>query len=325
MVEFGYSLLAEQEGPQQLVSDAKLAEDAGFDFVTLSDHYYPWIDEQGHSPYAWGVLGAISQATSRVQLASLVTCPIRRYHPAVVAQKAATISLLSGGRFTLGIGAGENLNEHVVGDWPPAPQRHEMLVEALEIIRPLLHGETVRFSGVHFEVPQARLYDPPADGLPIAVAVSGRATADIAGEYGDAMVATQPMPQLPQYFDEAGGQGKPRYGQLSICYGPDEKQCEKLAYEQFRWSGFGWRVKSELPDPAAFATASERVRPEDVASSITCGPDTDKHVAAIRAYIDAGFTHVCVAQIGREMQEPFLDWARRELLPALRDEGTGHA
>lgn len=318
MVEFGYSLMSEQTGPKQLVAEAVLAESAGFDFATISDHYYPWLEEQGHSPYAWGVLGAISHATGRIRLVSLVTCPTRRYHPAVVAQKAATVALLSDGRFTLGVGPGENLNEHIVGDWPPPAQRHEMLVEAIEIIRALLRGETVRFSGVHFEVPEARLYDPPQDGVPIAVAISGRSTADIAGEFGDAMVAVQPDPRLSRLFDQAGGQGKPRYGQLAICYGPDEARCQKTVHELARFQPLGWPVMSELPNPEAFAAASQFVRPEDLAATVPCGPDTDRHVAAIRRYLDAGFTHVCVVHVGAPGRDQFFDWAQHELLPALR-------
>lgn len=318
MVEFGYSLMSELTGPKELVDEAVLAESAGFDFATISDHYYPWLEEQGHSPYAWGVLGAISHATERMRLVSLVTCPTRRYHPAVVAQKAATVALLSDGRFTLGVGAGENLNEHIVGDWPAPAQRHEMLVEAIEIIRALLRGETIRFSGVHFEVPDARLYDPPADGVPIAVAISGRSTADIAGEFGDAMVAVQPEPRLNRLFDEAGGQGKPRYGQLAICYGPDESQCQKIAHEKMRFAPLGWPVMSELPDPDGFGAATQFVRPDDLAMTLPCGPDLDRHVAAIRKYVDAGYTHVCMTQAGGRGKSEFFDWAQNELLPALR-------
>lgn len=318
MVEFGYSLMSELTGPKELVDEAVLAESAGFDFATISDHYYPWLEEQGHSPYAWGVLGAISQATERMRLVSLVTCPTRRYHPAVVAQKAATVALLSDGRFTLGVGPGENLNEHIVGDWPPPAQRHEMLVEAIEIIRALLRGDTVRFSGIHFEVPQARLYDPPADGVPIAVAISGRSTADIAGEFGDAMVAVQPEARLSRLFEEAGGGGKPRYGQLAICYGPDEAQCKKIVHEKMRFAPLGWPVMSELPDPDSFAAATQFVRPDDLASTLPCGPDLDRHVAAIRKYVDAGFTHVCMIQAGGRGKSEFFDWAQNQLLPALR-------
>ncbi|MDT4986455.1 MAG: hypothetical protein QOI74_549 [Micromonosporaceae bacterium] len=318
MATFGYTLMGEQTGPTQLVDDAVRAEQAGFDFAVSSDHYYPWLAEQGHSPYAWSVLGAVAYATSRIGLMSFVTCPIRRYHPAVVAQKAATVALMSDGRFTLGLGAGENLNEHVVGAWPHVTQRHRMLVEALDIIRPLLDGETVRHSGDHFEVPAAKLWDRPDDGVPIALAVSGPSSCELAGEHADAVIATEPKPELFELFDRAGGAGKPRYGQVPVCYGPDEAQCRKVAHEQFRWSGLGWPVNAELPDHTSFAGASASVTEDDVAKAITCGPDLDSHVQAVRTYLDAGFTHVALVQVGAEGQRAFLDFADRVLLPALR-------
>jgi G6PDH family F420-dependent oxidoreductase len=318
MAEFGYSLLCEQSGPQQLVSDAALAEEAGFDFATISDHYSPWLEEQGHSPYAWSVLGAIAQVTERMDLVSLVTCPTGRYHPAIVAQKAATMGLLSEGRFTLGIGAGENLNEHVVGAWPRTQERHDALGEALEIIRSLLDGEALTYSGNHFEVSDARIYDLPPEQVPVAVAMSGPVSAQLAGDYGDAMVAVQPRSEYIRMFDAAGGTGKPRYGQVSVCYGPDEAACRRIAHEQSRFNILGWQVMSELPNTEAFAAATKYVRPDDVAQMVPCGPDLEQHVSAIRDYVDAGFTHVAVVQVGGENQREFLSWAERDLLPALR-------
>jgi G6PDH family F420-dependent oxidoreductase len=196
MVSFGYTLMGEQAGPVQLVDDAVRAEAVGFEFAVASDHYNPWLPEQGHSPYTWAVLGAAAHATRDLGLMSFVTCPIGRYHPAVVAQKAATVGVLSGGRFTLGLGAGENLNEHVVGAWPHVTQRHEMFAEALEVIRPLLAGETVHHSGTYFEVPEARLWDRPDDGVPTAMAVSGPESIELAAEYADAMIATEPKASL---------------------------------------------------------------------------------------------------------------------------------
>jgi G6PDH family F420-dependent oxidoreductase len=316
--EFGYTLMGEQSGPTELVDQAVRAEAAGFDFAVASDHYYPWLDVQGHSPYTWSVLGAVAYATRAMRLMSFVTCPTRRYHPAVVAQKAATIGVMSQGRFTLGLGAGENLNEHVVGGWPHVTQRHEMLAEALEIIRPLLAGETLHHSGEYFDVPEARLWDRPDEGVPIGLAVSGPDSCRLAGEYADAMIATEPKAELVKGYDEAGGVGRPRYGQVAICYGPDEAACRRLAHEQFRWFGLGWPVNAELPGPKSFERASASVTEEDVAASIPCGPDLHKYVAAVREFIDAGFTHVAVVQIGARTQGPFLDFAEKELLPALR-------
>ena len=224
MTLIGYTMMGEQAGPKQLVRDVVLAEQAGFDFAVISDHYFPWLDSQGHAPYAWSVLGAAAQATDRIPLMTYVTCPIRRYHPAVVAQKAATMQLLSDGRFTLGLGAGENLNEHIVGGrWPLASVRHQMLAEAVQIIRALWAGGTVTYRGRHFEVESARVWDLPETAPPIGIAVSGPGSCRLAGRHADAMIATEPRAELGQLFDGAGGSGKPRIGQIALSYDPDER------------------------------------------------------------------------------------------------------
>ena len=319
MVSVGYTLMSEQTSPKDLVDYAVRAEQAGFDLAVISDHYNPWLESQGHSPYAWSVLGAVAHATSSIELMSFVTSPIRRYHPAVVAQKAATVGVLSDGRFTLGLGAGENLNEHVVGAWPHVTQRHDMFDEALQIIRSLLDGDRLSFSGEYFEVPEARLWDLPERRVPIGVAISGKASAELAAQYGDAAVATEPEASILSLFDEAGGRGKPKYGQVPICWGPDEAECRRIAHDQFRWFGLGWKVNAELPEPKSFSSASQFVREEDVAAGVTCGPDVDKHVEAFKKYVDAGFTHVALIQIGGDSQPEFLDWAQKDLLPRLKD------
>jgi G6PDH family F420-dependent oxidoreductase len=320
MVEFGYTMMCEQAGPAQLVRDACLAEEAGFDFAVMSDHYFPWLDAQGHSAYAWSVLGAVAQATSRIPLMTYVTCPIRRYHPAVVAQKAATVALLSEGRLTLGLGAGENLNEHVVGGgWPPVDVRHEMLTEAIEIIRELWDGGYLRYDGEHFKVESAKLWDLPPTPPKIGVAASGAQSVRIAAHYGDALIATEPKPELGRMFDEFGGTGKPRIGQIPVCYDTDAEAAKQRAHEQFRWFAGGWKVNAELPGPSAFAAATQFVTPDDVAEQIPCGPDVATHVEAIKSYVDAGYTHVALVQIGGDHQEEFVGWATKELLPALRE------
>ncbi|MBO0830063.1 MAG: TIGR03557 family F420-dependent LLM class oxidoreductase, partial [Streptosporangiales bacterium] len=222
MTAFGYTLMTEQAGPRQLVRDAVAAEQAGFDFAVMSDHYFPWLDSQGHSPNAWPTLGSVAHATERIELMTYVTCPTMRYHPAVVAQQAATVGLLSDGRFTLGLGAGENLNEHVVGrGWPPANVRHEMFGEALRIIRELFDGGYVNFTGDHYRVDSAKIWDLPEPRPRIGVAVSGRQSCELAGRYADAMIATEPEPGLGAMFDAAGGAGKPRVGQTPVCWDPD--------------------------------------------------------------------------------------------------------
>jgi G6PDH family F420-dependent oxidoreductase len=321
MVAFGYTLMTEQRGPKGLVSDAVGAERAGFDFAVSSDHYFPWLDEQGHAPYAWSVLGAVAARTERIGLMTYVTCPTFRYHPAVVAQKAATLSLLADGRFLLGLGSGENLNEHVVGrGWPSVNTRHEMFGEALVIIRQLLDGGVVNFVGDHFRVDSARLYDRPESRPPIGVAVGGPQSVGLFAKHADALIAVQPEKGLVHGFDAAAGRKAPKIGQQPICWDPDEGAAVRRAHEQFRWFGGGWKVNAELPGPASFAAATQFVRPEDVAEAIPCGPDTGKLVGAFKPWADAGFTHVALVQIGGDSQPAFLDYARDELLPALRRE-----
>jgi len=319
MVSIGYTIMGEQAGPKQLVADAVHAEQVGFDFLAASDHYFPWLEEQGHSPYTWSVLGAVAHATDRIELMTYVTCPTMRYHPAVVAQKAATVQLLSDGRFTLGLGAGENLNEHVVGGaWPPVDLRHEMLDDALEIIRGLFDGQTVTFRGRHLATENAKLWDLPPERPRIGVAASGPASCALAAKHADALIAVQPDAELGQQFDDDGGRGKPRIGQAALSYDPDESAATKRAVEQFRWFAGGWNVMSELPGPTHFAAASQNVRADDMTSEVPCGPDVSAHVDGVRKFVDAGFTHVALVQIGGETQSAFLDWAADELLPELR-------
>jgi G6PDH family F420-dependent oxidoreductase len=319
MVAVGYTLMCEQSGPKELIEQAVRAEEAGFDHLVISDHYHPWLATQGHSPYAWSILGAVAHVTSRVRLMNFVTCPIRRYHPAVVAQMAATIGVLSDDRFTLSLGAGENLNEHVVGAWPHVHQRHEMFEEALQIIRPLLDGEKLSFTGRHFQVPEAYLWDRPQTRMPIAVAASGPHSARLAAEYGDALVCDNPDTDVVRLYDDAGGAGRPRFGQVALCYGPNVGDCRRTVHEQWRWATLNWSVRSELPEPASFLSAVEAVRPEDVLQVVPCGPDPDAHLRAVERYVDAGFTDVALVQVGAEGQPMFLDWARDELLPRLRE------
>jgi G6PDH family F420-dependent oxidoreductase len=312
--------MSEQSGPRELVVHAAAAERAGFEFEVISDHYFPWLDEMGHSPYAWSVLGAVTQVTSQVELMTFVTCPLMRYHPAVVAQKAATVDLLSGGRFTLGLGAGENLNEHVVGaGWPPVNVRHEMLEEAMTIIRELFQGGYVNFAGDHYRVDSAKLWDLPQQPVPIGVAVSGEQSITTFAPLADHLIGVEPDAETVARWDAAVGHSSSRkIGQLPISWAPDRDKAVARAHEMFRWFGGGWKVNAELPGPAGFAGASQFVRPEDVADSIPCGPDLDAIVKAVREFEDAGFTDLALVQIGDESQHDFLQVAEKELLPALR-------
>lgn len=321
MTRFGYTMMCEQSPPDALVGDILAAEHAGFDFSVISDHYQPWLVSQGHSPYAWAVLGAAAQATERIPLMSFVTCPTLRYHPAVVAQKAATIQILSGNRFRLGLGAGESLNEHVVGKrWPAVVERHRMLSEAIDVITALFDQEgTVNYHGQHFQVDSARLWDQPDRRVPIGVAVSGADSCRLAGTKADLMIATEPKPQLGELFEAAGGEGKPRVGQIALCYDTDRDTAIRRAHDQFRWFGLGWKVNADLPNPDSFESATELVTPEQVAQQIACGPDVGEHVNQIKQFIDAGFDEIALVQIGGDAQSMFLAWAESELLPALRE------
>jgi G6PDH family F420-dependent oxidoreductase len=309
--------MCEQRGPRELVSDARGAEVAGFDFAVISDHYHPWLETQGSSPFAWSVLGALAEVTHRMGLMTMVTCPTMRYHPAVVAQMAATVAVMSDGRFQLGVGSGENLNEHVVGmPWPPGNVRHEMLAEAIDIIRQLSEGGFQRYTGSHYDVYDARLYTLPERPVRVHVAAGGPVGARQAGELGDGLIATEPLPDLVREFRAAGGEGKPCYGQVAVCYGESEDEALRTAHSLWRFAVPGWKVQAELPNPPNFEAATATVRPEDVAELVPCGPDPARHAAAVQKFLDAGFDHVAIVQVGPN-QEGFLRFWREELRPRL--------
>ncbi|HZB21573.1 MAG TPA: TIGR03557 family F420-dependent LLM class oxidoreductase [Blastococcus sp.] len=324
-MQLGYTMMTEQAGPKDLVSHVVGAEAAGFDFAVSSDHFFPWLDEMGHSPNAWVTLGAAAQATSRIDLMTYVTCPIIRYRPAVVAQQAATLQLLSDGRFTLGLGSGENLNEHVIGEgWPPVAVRHEMLAEAVQIIRELLRGDGyTTFHGEYYDVDGGKIWDLPEGGVPIGLAVSGEKSVELAAEYADVLIATEPEPELTERFEAAGGAGKKKVGQMPISYGTDKAAAVTRAHELFRWFGLGWKVNADLPGTAGFDAASQFVREEDVESSLPCGDDVDAVIEAAKEYADAGFTHLALVQIGGDQQAPYLEWSERTLMPAWREAFGG--
>ena len=325
MTNFGYTLMTEQSGPKDLVRFAVSAEERGFDFEVCSDHFSPWLTSQGHAPNAWAVLGAVAHATQRVDLYSYVTCPTMRYHPAIVAQQAATVQILSEGRFTLGLGSGENLNEHIVGTgWPTIERRQDMLREAITIIRELFGGQLVNWRGEYFQVDSARLWDVPEVPVGIGVALSGTKGVDRFAKLADHLIAVEPDGELVdawhaarQAADLAGG-GRV-VGQIPVSWDPDRETAVKRAHDQFRWFAGGWKVNADLPTPAGFAGATQFVRPEDVAESIPCGPDLDAIVDAVRPYWESGFTDVALVQIGGEKQEAFLSEAAQPLLTALRD------
>jgi G6PDH family F420-dependent oxidoreductase len=310
-MEIGYKLASEAFGPEELVRQAVLAEAAGFDFVEMSDHFHPWLDVQGHSSFTWTVLGAIAAKTERVGLVTGVTCPTVRYHPAIIAQAAATLALVSGGRFVLGVGSGERLNEHVVGrGFPDSVRvRHELLREALDIIRLLWRGGYRSYEGKHLRLEDAQVFDLPEKPPLIAVAASGASSARIAAELGDGLFATED-------YRAAGGTG-PGYAEVPMAWAPDEQTAAQAALKTSRWALTGWKVMSELPNPVNFDAATATVRTEDILGKFACGPDPDRYVAAVQSYLDAGFDRLVMQNAGSD-PDGFIDFYRRELDQPLR-------
>lgn len=317
-MKIGYKLASEAFGPQELVRQAIRAEAAGFDFVEMSDHYHPWLDVQGHSSFTWTVLGAIAAKTERVALVTGVTCPTVRYHPAIIAQAAATLALVSDGRFVLGVGSGERLNEHVVGRGFPdtVRERHEMLREALEIIRLLWRGGYRSYGGKHLRLADARVFDLPEESPLIAVAASGPRSARIAAELGDGLFATEDKASIVRHYRGAGGSG-PGYAEVPMAWAPDERTAAREVLRTSRWALTGWKVMSELPNPVNFDAATATVREEDILEKFACGPDPKRYVAAVQRYVDAGFDRLVLQNAGPD-PDGFIDFYQRELEQPLR-------
>ena len=315
MAEIGYALSSEEHTPNDLVRHAKMAEDAGFTFALISDHYHPWVDAQGHSPFVWAVIGGIANATERLRLGTGVTCPTVRIHPAIIAQAAATCAAMMPGRFFLGVGSGENLNEHVLGDrWPESSVRQEMLEEAVEVIRLLFEGGSQSHQGVHYVVENARLYTLPDEPTPIMVAASGPEAAELAGRIGDGFISTSPKKELVDGFKQSGGDGKPKYGQLTVCWAKDESSARKTAHKLWPTAAIPGELGQELPMPAHFEQAAQLVTEDAIAKAVVCGPDPERHVAEIQKFVDAGFDHVYLHQIGPD-QEGFINFYQQNVLP----------
>ncbi|MGI9146978.1 MAG: TIGR03557 family F420-dependent LLM class oxidoreductase [Chloroflexota bacterium] len=311
----GYALSCEEHAPLDLVRYAQAAEQAGFEFALISDHFHPWIDRQGQSPFVWTVIGAIAHATARLRLGTGVTCPTIRCHPAIIAQAAATSSAMMPGRFFLGVGSGENLNEHIVGQgWPSAPVRQAMLEEAIEIIRLLWRGGEQSFSGKHFTLDHARLYTLPAQLPPLYVAASGPQAAELAGRLGDGLITTHPDASVVEAFSSGGGRQKPSYGQVTVCWASDEAAARRTAYEWWPQAAVEGELSQELPLPRHFEQAVATVREEDVAKSVVCGPDPRQHCDAIQQFLDCGIEHVYVHQVGPD-QTGFFEFYRQHVLP----------
>jgi G6PDH family F420-dependent oxidoreductase len=315
MTEFGYFLSSEEHGPDALVRQAQQAEQAGFRSVWISDHYHPWNDRQGNSPFVWAVIGGIA-ATTRLRVTTAVTCPTVRIHPAVVAQAAATAAAMLPGRFLLGVGSGENLNEHVLGDrWPRVEARLEMLEEAVEVMRKLWEGKLTSHDGRHYQVENARIYTLPDTPPPVLVSALGSKSVSLAARIGDGLISTQPDKESLEQYAAEGGKG-PRQGGLKVCWARDEQAARKTAHELWPNMLLPGQLSQELALPSHFEQATQLVTEDALAEMVACGPDPERHLASIRQYVDAGFDEVYVSQIGDD-QAGFFDFWRRELAPRL--------
>jgi G6PDH family F420-dependent oxidoreductase len=313
MATYGYFLSCEEFGPAELVRQARLAEQAGFRKLWISDHFHPWNDEQGQSPFVWSVIGALSEATN-LPITTAVTCPTVRVHPAVIAQAAATASVQTGGGFTLGVGTGEALNEHIFGAaWPSAPVRRAMLEEAVELIRALHRGPEVEYQGEHYKVSNARIYTLPADGQPVPIYVSGFGprSAELAGRIGDGFLSVGPNAELIDIFRSSGGGDRPAQGGLKVCYGPSEDDAVATAHRLWPNDHLPGELAQVLPTPRHFEQASTLVTREQVADAVPCGPELGRYVEAIHEYERAGYDEIYIGQIGPDQNGFFDFWTER--------------
>jgi G6PDH family F420-dependent oxidoreductase len=316
MTRYGYFLASEENDPREIVRQARLAEEAGFDSLWISDHFHPWLDEQGESGFVWSMIGAISQACS-LPVTTAVTCPVSRLHPAITAQAAATSALLTDGRFTLGVGTGEALNEHVTGAaWPSAEERLDMLEEAVHVMRELLTGGQVSHAGTHYTVQTARLYSVPPVPPEIYVSGFGEKSARLAGRIGDGYINVQPDEDLVRVFRESGGGDKPAQGGLKVCWGQDEAEARKTMHRLWPTDVIPGESVQLLPLPRHFAQLAELIS-EDMITA-PCGPDPEVHLAGARAFLDAGFDEIYVGQVGPDA-DGFFDFYGSTILPRLRD------
>lgn len=317
MTKFGYFLISEEHNPKELVRLAKLAEQAGFEGLWISDHFHPWLDEQGESAFVWSVIGALSEATS-LPVTTAVTCPIIRTHPAIIAQAAATSQVMLDGRFRLGVGTGEALNEHILGDpWPPAEERQRMLEEALDVIRELWTGDLVTHRGEFYNVDTARIYTLPDHPPPIYVSGLGPKSAELAGRIGDGYISTSPAPDLVEAFHKGGGEGKPTQAGLKVCWSADESEARQTVHRLWPTTAIPGEASQLLPLPRHFAQLSQLVPEEAVVEKTACGPSPDTHLESIRQYVEAGYDEIYVSQIGPE-QDGFFSFYASEILPRLR-------
>jgi G6PDH family F420-dependent oxidoreductase len=316
-MEIGYKLSSEEHSANDLIRYAQRAEELGFGFAAISDHYHPWTNKQGHSPFVWNVLGALAHTTQRIQIITAVTCPTMRIHPAVIAQAAATTATMMPGRFALGVGTGELLNEHIVADhWPEAAIRLEMLEEAIDVMRLLWEGGQQSHSGQYYVVENAKIYDRPEEPVPVYVAAAGKKASQLAGRTGDGLIAVAPQEETVTTFEGAGGRGKPKYAEVTVCWAPSESEGKAITKEWWPNVGLPGELGQVLATPAHFEQASELVTEDKLAESIPCGPDAERHLESIRRYADAGYDALFIHQIGPD-QDGFLDFFKREVMPKI--------
>jgi coenzyme F420-dependent glucose-6-phosphate dehydrogenase len=310
MPELGFALSSEDHAPNDLVEQAVLAEQTGFSFCLISDHYHPWISKQGHSSFVWSTLGGIARATEKIRVGTGVTCPLIRIHPAIVAQAAATVACMMPGRFFLGVGTGENLNEHILGDrWPLADERLELLEEAVEVLRLLWQGGEQTHRGKHYTVDHAQVFDLPDDDIDIYVAAAQPNAAELAGRIGDGLISTSPDEDVVKKF----GQDKPKLGMMHVAYDTDEKKALERAHELWPNTALQGSLSQELATPGDFEGAAPMVSEDDMKGSVPHGPDPAKYREQIEKYDKAGFTHVYIHQIG-DNQKEFCEWAAQNLM-----------
>lgn len=316
-MKIGYFLSCEEWGPLELLDQARMAEEAGFEALWISDHYHPWTEEQGQSPFVWSVVGALSQ-TSSLPVTTAVTCPTVRIHPAVIAQAAATSAAMLPGRFNFGIGSGEALNEHIFGDaWPSADVRLEMLEEAVEVIRLLWQGGTRDYEGRHYTVENARIYTLPEVPPPILISGFGPKATQLAGRIGDGYVNVGPDAELLELFRSSGGGGKPVHSAFKVCYGEDKTECVKTAHRIWPNEALPGELAQVLPTPRHFEQAAQLVTEDMIAEAVPCGPDPESHREMIHQFADAGYDEVYVSQIGGNY-EAFFNFYEKEILPEFR-------
>lgn len=308
-MKFGYALICEEHDPKALIEMAAQAVDAGVDYLSISDHFHPWLDEQGESPFAWTVLGALATAHD-VPLMTAVTCPYERYHPLIVAQAAATVAAIAPGGFTLGLGSGEALNEHITGRaWPNPRRRLQRLEEAVEIIQRAFEGDEFSYDGDYNQVDRARLYTLPDEPVPLAIAAGGTEAAELAARVGAALVAVDPDEDLVSAYQEAGGTG-PCYGQATTCWGPSVDDAAKVFANTWRQAVLDWTAMGDIPTPEGFSQASDLANPDTFRGGMPMGPDLDGLEDTIAEWEDAGFENLALHNVG-----PY----QREFLEAIGD------